>query len=69
MGGQGIMKLCIDCQHFNRGATQCRHRNNTETSMVSGLTIYPLGAQYLRQMPQLCGPDAKWFQPRKTEAA
>lgn len=71
------MLLCKDCKHFNRDATQqslrecrpiseCSHPGNAEVDYVNGGTRGNYHtAQGVRASRDMCGPGARWFEPKE----
>ena len=65
------MKLCRDCKYFTPSLvdTQCQHPSNPRTvDYVTGESRAQWkGATIVRTVGDLCGPEARWFEPKAVE--
>lgn len=70
------MKLCRDCKFYSakpaRGDSECSHPNNCveRPDYVNGgvtVDVQYFGAHFIRQQRNLCGPEAVWFEGRRTD--
>ena len=65
------MILCAECKHYGGHFlgtmwTQCDTSKNFQLDYDHGgvIPIYEQ-AQSIRQLSNMCGPEAKWFEPKE----
>lgn len=67
------MKICKDCQHYRKELTPaiehlCEKSKVTLTSYVTGDVTYRYSdCGFMRKNADLCGEDAKLFEPKQPE--
>jgi len=66
------VKLCWDCKWRSRWLAKCRAPQNMDIDLVTGLPVPRVvfcanqrqATDYTKN-PLLCGPEGKWWMPRK----
>jgi len=65
--GQAV-KFCKDCLYLNTDFFDCHSPQNIERNLVTGIPQERAStAGDARNWPHLCGPEAKWFEPKPTD--
>ena len=59
------MKLCKDCNYFDQELVtygDCTHETNHKINYVTGGTIVRFLTQDMRELTNMCGPNAWYFE-------